>query len=562
MQTLVFENGNGVTVDLTSGNFCVVDWSGLSETSLNIQTQQVPFNDGSVFLDALYEDREITIKLAVNDNGDLATRYELKRQLIALMNAKAGEGVLTYTNDYISKQIKAIPQLPIFENKNLNDSGTLKCTLVWNCCGVYWEDTEDTEVEIDKVSTIIENNGDVPVQIKAKIEQDNTSNTMLNPTLFNYTSGQSIGYEGEIEETFYIDTELGEKKFYQKKLTCNTLLSGSTSAQIVKSDYYRAFYVLQGDEVLKSTDGTTFTSIYQSSDIEGDYIYAEDCLIIIYGRNKLFISYDGENFITHTINDDSATYVSDVACKVSGTTFYLVFVGEYNYYCTGNITSQTLGSFSEITLPIENYSIYGLVYNPYLDKFIIIAWAIGVGGCYSSSNGSSWEYLGRPHTIAQKIKYIPATRTMIHYGGQYGYLETSVDGVTWEEKDPLYMNVNGFGYFYNVGKYVIVGNYAGTTDPYLAISENMNEWEEIDTGYTEGSFTSIEYNELEGQYILAGLFDEVCLATTDLNNEKNIIDKMSTASDFSFRLETGSNSLLVKGNAKCTLTYRQKYLGV
>ena len=54
MQKLRFVNGNGVEIDLTSGNYGVIEWSGFSSADLNIQSQQVPFQDGAVFLDALY----------------------------------------------------------------------------------------------------------------------------------------------------------------------------------------------------------------------------------------------------------------------------------------------------------------------------------------------------------------------------------------------------------------------------------------------------------------------------------------------------------------------------
>ena len=79
MQKLIFRNGNGVEVDFTSGDFGIVNWTGFSEADLNIQTQQVPFNDGSVYLDSLIQDRVISITLAINDEKNLEKRYTLRR---------------------------------------------------------------------------------------------------------------------------------------------------------------------------------------------------------------------------------------------------------------------------------------------------------------------------------------------------------------------------------------------------------------------------------------------------------------------------------------------------
>ena len=137
MQKLIFKNGNGKEIDLTAGNYGITNWSGLSNTGLNIQTQQVPFADGGVYLDALMNQREITVTVAIQDNNNLELRYQLKRELISALNPKGGEGVLIYQNDYLARQIHAVPQLPIFENKKSNTSGTLKASVTFSCPDPY-----------------------------------------------------------------------------------------------------------------------------------------------------------------------------------------------------------------------------------------------------------------------------------------------------------------------------------------------------------------------------------------------------------------------------------------
>ena len=168
MQKLVWQNANGVELDLTSGNYGITEWEGFSNTGLNIQTQTVPFQDGGVFLDALIEQRELTVTLAIQDNNNLELRYQQRRELISALNPKLGEGYLIYTNDFISKRIKCIPQIPIFETHNSDTAGTPKASLSWVACEPYWEDLEETSVTFKDVQ-VLENNGDVPVQIKATI---------------------------------------------------------------------------------------------------------------------------------------------------------------------------------------------------------------------------------------------------------------------------------------------------------------------------------------------------------------------------------------------------------
>ena len=85
------------------------------------------------------------------------------------MNPKLGEGTLIYTNNYISKQIKAVPQVPTFETHNSNDSGTPKAGVAWTCPSPYWEDLEETELIINAFSgAVVKNEGDVKLSPKVQ----------------------------------------------------------------------------------------------------------------------------------------------------------------------------------------------------------------------------------------------------------------------------------------------------------------------------------------------------------------------------------------------------------
>ena len=106
MQKLIWKNGNGKEIELTKEPYGITEWDGFSSTELNVQTQQVPFNDGAVFIDALLEQRSLSVTLAMNDKNILEDRYRLRRELIASMNPKLGEGYLIYENDFLKKQIK------------------------------------------------------------------------------------------------------------------------------------------------------------------------------------------------------------------------------------------------------------------------------------------------------------------------------------------------------------------------------------------------------------------------------------------------------------------------
>lgn len=216
MQKLVFRNPNGEEIDFTSGDFGVTRWEGFSHVDMDVQSQQVPFNDGSVFLDALLAERELSITVAVNDGGDLEKRYRLKRELIHCLNPKLGEGELIYTNDYTSKKIVCVPAIPEFENKNINDRGTLKASCSFTASSPYWEDVEETVVPFSLYDNINMNNkGDVPCSLSVELYGDG----LLNPTLRNITTQKEVSLSGNYTGAISYNFQYGKKEIKFGALT-------------------------------------------------------------------------------------------------------------------------------------------------------------------------------------------------------------------------------------------------------------------------------------------------------------------------------------------------------
>jgi len=334
MQKLIWRNGNGKEIELTKEPYGITEWEGFSNTELNVQTQQVPFNDGAVFIDALLEQRSLSVTLAMNDKNNLEGRYRLRRELIASMNPKLGEGYLIYENDFLKKQIKCLPYIPSFENHNSNTKGTPKAQLTWNACEPYWEDIEEEQVFISQVEVVeIENKGDVPCAIVAEIYPSNSENT----SILNQTTGKKIQLKNTLTGEVEINTNNGKKTIVEKKqgykLYCGQLAqySGKLGDRyifgIVASKDLKNFICYPksvNDYALKTT---VFKNMVISQD--GYYTYDlitwEKCNIqaeafsspvvklvsgnglVIFGRestgsgDKIYISTDGINYTEHTL---------------------------------------------------------------------------------------------------------------------------------------------------------------------------------------------------------------------------------------------------------------------
>jgi predicted phage tail component-like protein len=433
MQKLVFTNGGGNTIDLTSGNFGITNWEGLSGVDLNIQTQQVPFQDGGVFLDALMEQREISVTVAIQDNNDLSARYERKRQLISALNPKLGEGVLVYTNDYLSRQIKAVPQLPIFENKNSNDAGTLKANVTFSCPSPYWEDLEETSINIQEYSKI-ENNGDVPVQVKIDI-QAGANNT----TIINQTTEKMIQLNGTFQDEVIVNTNIGQKSAETRSLEFVWLSGGDFNS--LASD---------GEELLYN--GTQnllinrYTNTVQNVPKVENVIFSNDKYIGSVGTT-IYISEDGINWETYPCQ--VSQYAHNILCARYLNGEYFATFEDYQIYKSSDLVNWTQ-VFTEIP-PVVSRPIFFIDYlnNKY------IAGSIG-GRILISDNGTDWTVYDNNITNIQG-----AVRKIIFQNGKYytaiGQIYSSNDGISWTQ----ITNFSGFAFsdiIYANNLFVAVGS--------------------------------------------------------------------------------------------------------
>ena len=356
MQKLVWQNANGVELDLTSGNYGITDWEGFSNASLNIQSQQVPFQDGGVFLDALIEQRELSVTLAMQDNNNLETRYQQRRELISALNPKLGEGYLIYTNDYTSKRIKCIPQIPLFENHNSNDTGTPKASLSWTACEPYWEDLEETVVEISTgvQVTTIQNNGDVAIGFEA------TAFMGGKKVLIENQKGKQIELLTDYPfPELDINTNVGKKTITGKGIFdlagINCTITGQVSFSsgfVIRSpfikieNYYYGFAYNYSDfYFIKSTDLTNWEQVGSAI----TYTIGTDNFAIVYNKydNKIYalpsqstlaVSSDyGQTWTTSSVD-----YVSMCVNEKTGEMF---FSDKTNSACIYNPLTEEVAEF-------------------------------------------------------------------------------------------------------------------------------------------------------------------------------------------------------------------------
>jgi len=490
MQKLVWKNSIGDEINLTSGSYGITEWEGFANTSLNIQSQQVPFQDGGVFLDALMEQRELSITLAMNDGGNLETRYRLRRELIHALNPKLGEGYLIYTNDFISKRIKCVAQIPLFPTHNSNDSGTPKASLAWTACEPYWEDLEETEVTFDMTEhpTII-NNGDIPIQLKITF---NTKNA-VNPCLLKENDNTKIQFNGNLGKMLLINTNIGKKS--ARTVDIGFILdSFSNYQQFAYAKDLDLFVFIGTNEILVTKDLVNFSMKKSLINNQQDIAYSEELgLFVIVSYENIITSSDGLNWIDR-----------------------------------GNV-----GTFSAIT------------YDTYLQKFI----ALGPNGNISmSANGITWE----DFSVGNNSLYASANNENITVLVGYNRsLFTTTDGINFVDRSsavPANVDLYSVSYINEISKFVACGSRGC-----IMISSDGINWQSI-TINEEAGYHSVYYNKNTNNVICIDMFVAGVAISPDgeywdfINSNSSSFYKTEYLDKYGYALSIGSGIMGITTN--------------
>ena len=449
MQKLVWINSKGTEINLTSGDYGITEWEGFSACDVEVQTQNVPFQDGSVFLDALLNNRELSVTLAINDGTDLEKRYRLRRELISALNPKLGEGYLIYTNDFIIKRIKCLAQMPVFPTHNSDKAGTPKASLSWTACDPYWEDVEETNIYfgIDK-QPIIDNEGDVPAQVKI----DFFTSGVTNPKITNLKTNKFIKYNGSLTEDLQIDTNIGNKSVISEKLNFDKLIFCSSSLESVIYSKALGLYVAVGSSIFTSKNGKDWeVQLNPTSNILHSIVYSESL--------NLFIAVGNHGTILTSTN---------------GIDWVLIESG----------ISTTLNS---------------VVFSEDLNLFV----AVGENGTIiTSSNGTSWNsQTSGINTDLFSITTCNSIYFKLISVGDEGKVRTSVDGITWSSGQsgiPTGINDTFRGVLFAEGLYVIIGQLGR-----ILISSNGLQWT-LETSGTNQQLWGISYSEILKKFVVTG----------------------------------------------------------
>ncbi len=272
MRSLVYTNPRGVSVTLYNDPYLITTLDGLDLPTVDEQEQKAPYQDGTTFLDALFEPRSIVVTGAIINIQQLGAIFTNRAVILAALNPKNGPGVLTYTNDDAVYTTVCTVSQASFPNKLATDPFQV-FQIQFYCNDPYWYAEDQSLISmvlvtggltfpisfpivfgsyVGSVPTSAPNDGDSVTPVLIQV-----NGPSVNPVITNTTTGEFIRCEISLDpgDVLTINTKFGSKSI---TLTDS---GGVTTNQMSTLSVGSAFWQLDiGDNLILFSDDTLGSS--------------------------------------------------------------------------------------------------------------------------------------------------------------------------------------------------------------------------------------------------------------------------------------------------------------
>ena len=228
MEKVTITNKHGESITLgNAAPYYLEILDGVGEVSISIESQKSPYQDGSTYIDSVFENRAISIEGMIVTRNNPAIVKEARRKMQRVLNPKLGEVVLKYEQ----KEIKGIVEnTPIFPSGRGNKGIYYQKYLIHILCHQpFWLDSFIESREIvawiggmtfplilptafamkgpKTVNIVNQSDVEAPVRIEFK-------GPATNPRVTNKTTGQYIQVNRELVlgDVLVITTDFGAKR--------------------------------------------------------------------------------------------------------------------------------------------------------------------------------------------------------------------------------------------------------------------------------------------------------------------------------------------------------------
>lgn len=237
MEKFVYTNpiGNTITLDY-SGSYLIDSYDGLTAADIEPITIKGYNQNGYTLCNLNYGLRHINLNFLMTASS-AEEFYQKRKELASIFNPLLGEGVLTYTNNYLSKSIRCYPSVTPTPTERMGLAVLVNVELT--ATNPFWFDTDESAMLLEGfiggltfplkfdepkifanqgVVGKININGDIPSPIRAEFK-----NEAIKPKLILDNTGEFIEVDTTLaaNEKLIITTEYGNKNVMLRRVNGN-----------------------------------------------------------------------------------------------------------------------------------------------------------------------------------------------------------------------------------------------------------------------------------------------------------------------------------------------------
>jgi len=272
MRKLEYTNPLGTSITHYNFGFLITALDGIEMTKLTVQEQRAPGQDGSTYIDGIFDPRVITVSGSITE-PDLPTIFQQRSSAQAQLNPKLGPGVLTYTNDEGVYTTLAVVNNVSFPNKEFTNPFQ-EFQLQFYCCDPYWYDQSSQTLNFKLVTggftfpfTFPKTFGTWTGSTAQNALNDGDSKTPViltitgpatNPKVLNKTTGEFVKCLISLNpnESLVINTKIGSKSVV--KISSTGVMTNQSATLTADSTYWTLGvgdnYILFSDDTPNSKE--------------------------------------------------------------------------------------------------------------------------------------------------------------------------------------------------------------------------------------------------------------------------------------------------------------------
>ncbi len=246
-------------------NFTIETADGLDYPKFDIQDQKAPYQDGSTYIDALSQPREIEISGHINANQDFTLINTIRLWMGLMLDPKQGPGTILYTNatgtTYTATGI--VDGGPIFKNKPFTE-GMQPYKIRFICFDPYWYSSTQKTITLNSGNSWLADftNAGAATPCEIWITGSITNYAVVEGGAYGTTPAQYlIGYVHAIggAETIYINTQFGHKQALSGTTNVFKYIGIPAGEWPVQPSF---FFIPSGHQymTLETDDGTGFSA--------------------------------------------------------------------------------------------------------------------------------------------------------------------------------------------------------------------------------------------------------------------------------------------------------------